>query len=149
MIIISHRGNLSGPEPESENSPGRIRYVLKQGFDVEIDLWVVNGRSYLGHEYPQYIIDNEFLSDIRGLWVHCKNRDALYLAMSIPGLRYFWHESDEYTMTSQGIVWVHVGIKPIKGSICVMPKDDEDVSMCYGICTDYPLKYAKNYTNIK
>ena len=35
MILISHRGNLEGPNPDIENNPERIRQVIQMKFDVE------------------------------------------------------------------------------------------------------------------
>ena len=44
MKIISHRGNLNGPNSVSENSILAISRALGQGFDVEIDVWFKNGK---------------------------------------------------------------------------------------------------------
>ena len=41
MKIISHRGNLYGPNPELENKPEYILAAIKCNFRVEIDLWVI------------------------------------------------------------------------------------------------------------
>lgn len=38
MILISHRGNLSGLNPDLENSEKYINTALSLGFDVEIDI---------------------------------------------------------------------------------------------------------------
>ena len=48
MIIISHRGNINGPEPQKENLPDYIDFALENGLDVEVDLWWNKG-IYLGH----------------------------------------------------------------------------------------------------
>jgi hypothetical protein len=50
MKFISHRGNLSGRNPESENSPSYINMALKLGYDVEVDVWYIDGKWYLGHK---------------------------------------------------------------------------------------------------
>ena len=60
MIFISHRGNLSGPNPKLENSINYINEALKK-FDVEIDLWFHQRKFYLGHDMPQYEVDINFL----------------------------------------------------------------------------------------
>ena len=39
MILISHRGNITGPNKEMENKPEYIEKTLKMGYDVEIDVW--------------------------------------------------------------------------------------------------------------
>ena len=38
MILISHRGNLNGPQPENENKPEYVEIALKN-FNVEIDVF--------------------------------------------------------------------------------------------------------------
>jgi hypothetical protein len=52
MILISHRGNLNGPNPERENHPDYIWEALRAGFEVEIDVWWVEGKFKLGHDEP-------------------------------------------------------------------------------------------------
>ena len=44
MKLISHRGNLEGPNPERENHPDYIYGALQAGYDVEIDVWWVEGK---------------------------------------------------------------------------------------------------------
>ena len=39
MILISHRGNINGPNPEMENDPRYIENTLGKGFNVEVDVW--------------------------------------------------------------------------------------------------------------
>ena len=39
MILISHRGNIDGPNPKLENSPEYIQLAMEKGFDVEVDVW--------------------------------------------------------------------------------------------------------------
>ena len=39
MILISHRGNLEGKQPEQENNPLYIYNALNKGYEVEIDVW--------------------------------------------------------------------------------------------------------------
>ena len=57
MRLISHRGNTNGEVRESENKPSYIDEALSKGFDVEIDVWFVEGNWYLGHDTWQYEID--------------------------------------------------------------------------------------------
>ena len=62
MKLISHRGNTSGPATEKENSPSYIKDALDMGYDVEIDVWNINGIWFLGHDDPCYQIDFKFLN---------------------------------------------------------------------------------------
>ena len=41
MILISHRGNISGPNPERENHPEYIFEALQAGYDVDIQKAVI------------------------------------------------------------------------------------------------------------
>jgi hypothetical protein len=56
---------------------------------------------------------------------------------------YFWHQDDKYTLTSKNKIWVHPSAKLLKDSICVLPEisRNEDLSLCYGICSDYIMRY--------
>ena len=142
MILISHRGNIDGKNPELENHPQYIDTAIEAGYDVEIDLWFIDGRTYLGHDEPQYEIDDCWLEERTDkLWVHCKNVESLNWIRSTI-LHYFWHEEDTLTLTSENYIWVYPGKQPVIGSVAVMPEiNNDDVSKCIGICSDY----IKNY----
>ena len=142
MILISHRGNTNGKFESYENEPTYIEKAISEGYDVEIDMWWVDGRIYLGHDNPQHEIDDDWIAKrIDKLWVHCKNVELLNWIRSTQ-LHYFWHESDLVTLTSKNYIWAYVGKQPIEGSIAVMPEIyNEDVSQCVGICSDYIERY--------
>ena len=107
MKLIAHRGNYKGIEPEFENSPERIDYCINNGFDVEIDLWIYDEEWCLGHDYPQYKIDKNFLETRKNnLWIHCKNENALF-RLYYSNCNYFWHENDDYTITSKKYLWTY------------------------------------------
>lgn len=142
MILISHRGNINGKNSEMENHPSYIDEAISLGFDVEVDMWWIDGRTYLGHDEPQYEVDDIWLTErIDKLWIHCKNVELLYWIRTTI-LHYFWHEEDTLTLTSKGYMWVYPGKQPIVGSIAVMPEiHNDDVSKCLGICSDVIEKY--------
>ena len=71
MIIISHRGNLFGPDRKNENRPEQIKKALKEKFDVEIDVWLMKKKWFLGHDKPEYRVSKKFLENPR-LWCHAK-----------------------------------------------------------------------------
>ena len=136
LFIISHRGNLNGRVPEKENHPDQILFVSSY-FDVEIDVWYMNGKYVLGHDYPQYEIPEYFLQ--RNLWCHAKNFEALD-RMLHAAIHCFWHEEDKLTLTSKSIPWCYPGFY-VKNGITVIKSDSfqTDISIL-GICTDYPIK---------
>lgn len=144
MKLISHRGNLNGSNPELENHPHSIEKCLKMGYDVEIDVWCIDKKVLLGHDEPQHEVDIEFLKR-PGLWCHAKNRHALQTMIAEPDIHCFWHQEDDYTITSRGIIWCFPGkILPVN-SVCVMPERSNysytDMMQCQGICSDYIVSY--------
>jgi hypothetical protein len=147
MILISHRGNIDGKKPHLENQPHYIDEAIDLGYDVEIDLWFIDGRVYLGHDEPQYEVDDSWLGERTDkLWVHCKNVESLNWIRSTI-LHYFWHEEDTLTLTSENYMWVYPGKQPIIGSVAVMPeRGNDDVSKCIGICSDVIKKYKDEIT---
>lgn len=144
MIIISHRGNISGPNRDRENTPDYIEEAISLGFDVEIDIHLVDGNFYLGHDGPDLLIDLAWLRDRSGkLWIHCKNLAAISWFNGNPGFRYFWHQEDAVTLTSSGDIWAYPGKQPIERSIAVMPEIyGDNLDFCSGVCTDYPVNYV-------
>ena len=143
MKLISHRGNINGKIEKLENSPSYIDAAIELGYDVEVDIWKDSDGFYLGHDEPTYPVDLLWLSN-RGLrlWVHCKNHQALaYLNQT--DLHYFWHNDDDATITSNGIIWSHPRIKPIRNSIAVLPDTEKwKVSECMGVCSDNIINYT-------
>jgi hypothetical protein len=145
MILISHRGNLSGPQPKQENSIDYIDKALSLGFNVEIDFWVDNKNFFLGHDFPEHKIKLSFLEQWhKKLWVHCKNLEALSFLNGNKLINYFWHEKDAATLTSHNYIWAYPGCQPIKKSIAVMPElHNENTSQCLGLCSDYIQNFKK------
>ena len=145
MILISHRGNLNGKKVDEENSPKYIIKALEEGFDVEIDVWYINNNFFLGHDGPEYKVEIKFLEN-KKLWCHAKNLDALLHLSKINSI-YFWHQEDDYTLTSNGYIWTYPGKILTKQSICVLPETTniKKIYDCYGICSDFILRYKNNY----
>lgn len=148
MILISHRGNISGPKSESENHPTYIKRALSENYDVEIDVWYKDDKFYLGHDKPQYPIDSMFFQNFK-LWAHCKNIEALYKLKTNPLINAFFHDQDDAVLTSQGYIWTFpkANIPLTNQSIAVMPErvgEWPNLNLCYGICTDYVLEYQKD-----
>lgn len=153
MKIISHRGNIDGPNSLIENQPEIIDKAIEMGFDVEIDLRydTANEKFYLGHDDPQYVVSQYWLAQrMDKLWIHCKNLDALYYFVNkTSGYNYFWHQEDDYTLTSKNYIWTYPGKKCTPNSVIVLFDDIIDNKElncynCFGICTDYPFKFNKN-----
>lgn len=142
MLIISHRGNLNGKVPEYENNPTHIDYAITHGFDVEIDVWYIDGQFFLGHDDPTYIVDDEWiLNRSTKLWCHAKNQEALEMMLSMKDVICFWHQEDRMTITSNGILWLYPG-NYSKLGVTVVVTDSENIpAYSWGICTDTPMVY--------
>ena len=136
--LISHRGNIFGPDVSKENSPSYILNTLEQGYDCEIDIWQVDSKLFLGHDEPQYQISIDFLTDQKdNLWIHCKNFEALNYLNKMSHLNYFWHEEDRFSITSKGFIWTYPGNVVGSNSIIVDNENKATHYECYGICSDY------------
>ena len=151
MRLISHRGNIDGKNLQLENNPKYVNTARAKGYDVEVDLWYCDGFFWLGHDEPQYEVTLNWLSKRSGsLWIHCKDLKTieelkhLEITMGFKKLNYFYHNTDDITLTSHGDIWAYPGKQPIRNSIAVQPElHDDDTSECYGICSDN----IKNYTD--
>jgi hypothetical protein len=145
MYFISHRGNTSGPNLKEENEPGYVLNTVNMGFDVEIDIWFLyscslsDGMFYLGHDKPQYPIDYAFIEKIKPhAWFHCKNLEALVRISEFDGINYFWHQGDDFTLTSKGYIWTFPG-KEVSSRSILLTKNINDIRLknCAGVCSDY------------
>lgn len=138
MKIISHRGNLNGPS-NLENNPSHILNCLSKNIECEIDVWNIDGKFYLGHDSPQYHVDLDFLK-LDGLWCHCKNLEALEQLVKL-NIHCFWHQNDDFTLTSKGFIWTFPNKEVVGHSVIVDNSSNwrNKNYNCYGICTDYLL----------
>lgn len=140
MRIISHRGNLFGPNLIDQNKPKYILNAIAEGFDVEVDVWWLDDQFYLGHDGPEHCITRDFLG-MNELWCHAKNYYALFELLKL-GANCFWHQEDDLTVTSNGYIWTHSknNYSCNKSIFCWINGQGEMPSEGYGICTDYPFK---------
>jgi hypothetical protein len=144
MIYISHRGNLNGIISERENAPDYIDEALAFGFECEIDLRMKSGLPYLGHDFAQYPTSKEWLEErISKLWIHAKDYEGLiWLIGNLSNSKFFCHESDRFTLISNGMIWSH-DFNNIMTEKCVIPLLDlESVrsysQKCfYAVCSDF------------
>ena len=150
MRIIAHPGNINGPS-EDENSIEQITTCLDLGYDVEIDVRYdpLTSVFWLGHDEPEYKISWKWLANRHErLWIHCKNIRTLYefAQRASSEYQYFWHQEDDFTLTSGNIIWTYPGKPYTPRSVVVMPELNMEITNmsdlkgldCYGICTDYP-----------
>jgi len=147
MVYICHRGKKNQHEPENEIS--NILHNISLGYDCEIDIWKINDKIYLGHDCAKDEISIDFLlQNSKNLWCHAKNVEALNYMLKYKDLNCFWHQEDDYTLTSKNYIWVYPNKPLVNGSIAVMPENTNysisDLQICYGICTDEVEYYISN-----
>ena len=104
MKLISHRGNINGPNTDKENHPSYINLALKDGYHVEIDVWYIEKDWYLGHDKPQYQVKYDFLISDK-FWLHAKNGDAFYHLLQDRECNVFWHTDEDWVLTSKKYIW--------------------------------------------
>ena len=144
--IISHRGNLSGPKPEEENSPLAVMRALAEGYDVEVDVHWHNEQFWLGHDVPRYLTVSTELCNPR-IWCHAKDPITLMQLLD-HGIHCFAHNEDDWALTSQGFVGNMV---PATRAILVLPEKSStrihgraaNIRKYAGVCTDYPRRYER------
>lgn len=154
-MIISHRGNLSGPNPETENTFAQIESVLDTTiFDVEIDVRYFHDKLYLGHDKADLenpISISFLLKHKNRLWVHCKNLEARsflnrYKSFGAFSINFFFHDKDPYVLTSNGWLWGFPEVHDIDHyvhNIHILENENNknDFISYQHICSDYPLRY--------
>jgi hypothetical protein len=140
MIRIAHRGNLNG-KATAENQPEYVMHSLRLGFDAEVDVWFLNNNLWAGHDSAKYLLNNEFLNNdlvINHVWFHCKNLEALnYFIDNEISYKFFWHQNDNYALTSDGFIWTYPG-KPVTKNNIIVDFNNDGVYEVepYGICSD-------------
>lgn len=135
---------MQGRSPENENRPEYIIAAAEAGFDVECDVWCNRGQFSLGHDGPLYPVNAEFLLRYN-LWCHAKNIDAVeQFSQCLRQVHWFWHETDHFTLTSRGYVWVYPGKYAPRGSILVVSTEMViDYEGLGGVCTDHALRVRR------
>jgi hypothetical protein len=155
MIYISHRGNFNGVCPERENSPEYIQEAIDRGFHVEIDLRIKNNLPHLGHDQADYEVNEYWLHKNRNsLWIHIKEYAALQWILERTGFVYFCHQSDAYTLVSNGKVWCHDWNNELNEH-CIVPliskeqleSYDKNSEKIYAVCSDYILDCIRKFEN--
>ena len=156
MIYIAHRGNTNGPNSKLETSPGYIEKAINDGFDVEVDIWYIEKELWLGHDEPQYNVDEQWVrNNIKRCWFHAKDYAALlYLSAWVSSqgrhggvlrsddLCVFYHHLDNYTLTTTGFIWAYPGQPGNANTIAVLPElHHTNIRFYHGICSDYVKEF--------
>jgi len=123
---------------------------MELGFECEVDIRLINGDFYLGHDSPEFKVDFDWISKrSTKLWLHCKDFDSLnfFVEISDSDFNFFWHNKDQYTLTNKGYIWAYPGVSVSKNCIAVLPETwlSSQVNIteldCFGICSDFIENY--------
>ena len=153
MIFISHRGNLNGVISHRENAPDYVDEALKLGFECEVDLRMKDNIPCLGHDTPDHPVTIEWLTERKGgLWVHVKEYSALvWLMENCPNNKFFCHESDKFTLVSNGWVWSH-DLDNRMTNKCVIPLLSKESVATYNqngfgaVCSDFVFECLNKFS---
>ncbi len=120
MILIAHRGNYQGRWPSRENSPEYINEAIAAGYDVEVDAWLIGSKWMLGHDYPEHEVPLSFF-ERPCIWTHAKNLVGYVSLYNNAKAHVFWHNKDDFAITSKGIKWCNINHVTHDG-VMVMPE---------------------------
>ena len=144
MILISHRGNTNGRNPEKENTVEYIEQALKKGYHCEIDICKFDGEKFfLGHDDPGEPATVDWLKNNK-VWCHAKDYRVLEEMITL-GIHCFWHQTDKYTLTSKGWIWAYPGQTGGRQTIAVHPErlTNDEVKKFAGVCSDFIDNYKE------
>ena len=148
-MIVLHRGN-TGRDSLPENHPDTLK---TRKDSVECDVWFVNYKWYLGHDKPQYLIENidEFLQSPKNL-IHAKDGNTFATLLQYCRERgydsdIFFHTDEKYVLTTRGNIIAYPGEYIHSNVTCMMPENmgrqlecDERTNMA-GVCSDNVYSY--------
>jgi hypothetical protein len=143
---ILHRGLREGPDLTRENVEALLWQRLEEGWDVEVDVWRVDGIWWIGHDRPSNRLQNSTLLLHPRAWIHCKNLEAV--GAMPPSSNYFVHDNDPATLTSQGFLWCYPGQKAnFHKCVVVLPERIgwrlSTFETVNAVCSDYlPCEFA-------
>lgn len=145
MKIISHRGNLTGSNPRTENTLEQFDLALSKGFEVEIDVWRIHENTvWIGHDSGDIVMPKSFLEEnSEKIWVHAKSLVAVNSLRFVHGINWFWHENDKMTITSKGYIWCYPGTYIDGGISVVTDKEFQTDHDILGICTDFAENWIR------
>ena len=154
MKVISHRAYINGPDESRENNPDAIEEALKDVLYVEVDIRLIGGDYYLGHDKAKYKVPKSFLRSFKdNLIIHAKDlASAESLARELYYPHWFYHETDPMTITSKGWPWLYPGLFMDVGVILNFknPNDPYFGKLnSFALCTDWPLYFLHDTAIIR
>lgn len=121
MIKIANRGNFAGRNVDRENTCSYIEEAINAGYDVKVDVWLLDKEWYMGYDFPKEKIDIGFL-ERQCIWTHARNLSGYVSLYNNPKVHVFWHDKDDFTITNKGIKWACPGRYITQDGIIAMPE---------------------------
>lgn len=153
MILISHRGNLSGQNETQENTRKYIDDALRGGYHAEIDVRFKDGHLWMGHDEPDEKVSLAWLfKNANTLWIHCKDIESIMLLNEVDdgSLNYFGHSSDDFVLTSKGFLFCLPSDVLNHRCVLVMPEffgfEMKEDNAAYAVLTDFPSTFKEEQT---
>ena len=149
MIKIAHRGNFAGKNLQRENTVDYIEEAIAAGYDVEVDAWLIGSTWHLGHDFPGEVVPLSFF-ERPCIWTHAKNLVGYVSLYNNPKAHTFWHNKDEFAITSKGIKWARTHILTYDGVLVLPEYNDYHTSLLksrqidpLGVCSDDFRKFSE------
>lgn len=142
-IIISHLGNIDGPQPEHENKLVYVQKALKEGWHVCVDVVFHCGSFILPYAGGFNSVPGSFLSKQR---VWCRAHDPATLdALCNISAHAFLNTESGLALTSSQFVWTLPGHVLTARSIACFPEHADagwlEQFEPAGLCSNSPRRY--------
>jgi hypothetical protein len=155
MKLISYRGNINGPNPESENTVPYINDAISEGYVVAVDVWLADGKLYLCttrphiastsrsrgyHVGPAYYEVSESYLENNMILVRARTPDTL-VRLAKNGRVHCFHTDKQSAVTSQGFLWT---TRDVAGpNVIRVSLEGDPISPCYAACSSYIRNYGR------
>lgn len=154
MLYFSNNGNINEINLERQSSPDYILEAIDKGFKVKCSIRLMSDDNFwLGEEEAIHKIEDNFLIDnAKYLLIHCKNISSLYKIHEFEkqhkNLHYYYHSTDNISITSKKYFLLDYGKKPISDNTIVMFPEEtnfqkRDLDGCAGIVSNTIDFYKK------
>lgn len=142
-IIISHLGNITGRQPEHENSLPYVKAALAAGWHVMVEVAFHNGAFFLPTQQGAVFAPPSFFSGQR---VWCRASDPVTLeALCNVGAHCFSGGTAPYVLTSHQFFWTLPDHTLVDRSIAVYPELASaawvEAAEPAGLCSNEPAAY--------
>jgi hypothetical protein len=142
-IVISHLGNISGRNPERENTLSYIREALDAGWHVCVRVRYANDAFMLPHASGWSIAPPAMLSKQR-IWCYTDDAESMDALCGINAHAFFLTENMP-TLTTAQFVWTLPPHRLATRSIAAFPELTDaawlESAEPAGVCSNEPLRY--------